>query len=384
MPFLHRVALLLACLATSGTPAGAQAPDGGYYRLKVVKVIDQEGFGQPVEAFRLLVPAEWKANGWVRWVPSYNCPANIIDVGFQSASPDGLTSFEVFTPYTWQWTDDPAMVQMLRQSGSQSCPVGQPTDATNFLKAALIPNRRSGARVLRVEPLPKVAKAEDAKMRAALASSLQAGLITGLNVDGARVRLAEEINGRPVEEWVGATITVIAFPGFSTSAAMQGSMAQANTYAITASNLLATRAPKGQLEAREKLFAMIIGSIRPNQAWINAVIQTQMAMGNAAIKGAADRSRIWAQASNDIGNTYSQGYQQQQAVQDRLAEQYSQSVRGVETYVDPTTREPVELTGGYKEAWSNGRGEYILSDDATFDPAATLHEHWTQMERPGQ
>lgn len=380
MPTPLSPALVLALLALVGT-AQREPGTGGYYRLKLVRVMDQQGFGQPVEAFRLLLPADWKVNSWVRWVPNYSCPANILDVGLQSASPDGLTGFEIFTPYSWQWYDDPAMVQMLQQSGTQGCPVSRPTDAATFLRGALVPNRRQGARIMAAEPLASVAQAEDAKLRAVLGPSLQAGLIKGVKVDGARVRLAYEVNGRPVEEWVGATVTVIASAGFSATAAMQGSMAQSNTYLVSASNIAATRAPKGQLQAKEKLFATIVGSIRPNQAWVNAVIQTQMAMGNAAIKGAADRSRIWSQASQDISNTYSQSYREQQAVQDRLAEQYSQSVRGVETYVDPASHERVELSGGYQQAWSNGRGEYILSDDANFNPAVTLRENWTQLQK---
>ena len=41
----------------------------------------------------------------------------------------------------------------------------------------------------------------------------------------------------------------------------------------------------------------------------------------------------------------------------------------------------MELSAGYRQAWSNGNGEYILSDDVNFDPSVSLHENWTQLNR---
>jgi len=65
-----------------------------------------------------------------------------------------------------------------------------------------------------------------------------------------------------------------------------------------------------------------------------------------------------------------------------MAEQFGQTIRGVETSVDPRSNEPVELVGGYVGAWSNGKGEYILSDSPNFNPATALHEDWREMKKP--
>lgn len=363
-------------------------PGGGfaapYYRLRFVSAVDQEGFGQPVEAFRLLIPSDWRANGWARWEPNINCPANIIDVGFQSSSPDGLSGFEIFRPYSWQWTDDPMMQQTLRQAEGTmwgSCPLGQPVRAANFLQQTLIPQRRPGAQILNVEPLADVAQAEEARLRSMLGPALQAGMIGRIQVDGARVRIAYFINNQPVEEWLAGTVTTVAQPTLSATAAYQGQMMKTLSYSVTVSNLTAARAPRGQLDQRLKLFATVLSSVRPNQVWVNAVLQTQMAMGKTQTQGAADRSKIWAQASNEISNMYSQAYQNQQAVQDRLASQYSQYIRGVETYVDPATHNRYELTNGYQTAWINNRGEYLLSDSPNFNPAVEFQEDWRQLQR---
>ena len=77
--------------------------------------------------------------------------------------------------------------------------------------------------------------------------------------------------------------------------------------------------------------------------------------------------------------------QQQQRVQSGLAQQYSHYIRGVETYVDRISGERVELASGHGRAWSNGRGEYILSNDPNFNPSVVFRERWEEtprLERP--
>ena len=54
----------------------------------------------------------------------------------------------------------------------------------------------------------------------------------------------------------------------------------------------------------------------------------------------------------------------------------------METYIDPRSNERVELVGGYTSAWSNGKGEYILSDTPGFNAATALQEDWREMHRP--
>ena len=105
--------------------------------------------------------------------------------------------------------------------------------------------------------------------------------------------------------------------------------------------------------------------------------------------GAAARRRITAYVSPPIGmmaqqeisRIYSQAWEQQQRVQSGLAQQYSQYIRGVETYVDRISGERVELASGHGQAWSNGRGEYILSNDSNFNPSIAFRERWEEMPR---
>lgn len=64
----------------------------------------------------------------------------------------------------------------------------------------------------------------------------------------------------------------------------------------------------------------------------------------------------------------------------RNAERQTQALRGVETYIDPSTQTRVDLTTGYLGAWINGLGDDVLSDSAEFNPARELEGNWTALQ----
>lgn len=99
----------------------AGPPVGSYMRFRLVRVFDEHGFEQPVEAYRLLVPADWQAQTWVRWRPEIvHCPSNPIDAGARLMAPDGITGLEIFSPAVWRWVDD-AQSRQISQRG-RGCP----------------------------------------------------------------------------------------------------------------------------------------------------------------------------------------------------------------------------------------------------------------------
>jgi hypothetical protein len=142
--------------------------------------------------------------------------------------------------------------------------------------------------------------------------------------------------------------------------------------------VFAYRAPAERFD--NKLIATILASVRLNPQYQAAVSQFLSNMNQIAQQGAMDRARIWREAGQQISATISQAYQRQQAVQDRAAQQFSQTIRGVETYIDPSGTK-VELAGGYDNAWMNGRGEYLLSNTPGFNPAVALRENWTPLKK---
>ena len=77
-----------------------------------------------------------------------------------------------------------------------------------------------------------------------------------------------------------------------------------------------------------------------------------------------------------------EAWENQQASQDRIAQAWSQTMRGVETFAEPGGAATVELQSGFDNAWSNGVGEYVLSDRPSFNPNTVFtNQNWTRMER---
>jgi hypothetical protein len=367
---------------TARAPGTASAP-GKFYRMRWVRVMDQYGFGQPIEVLRLLVPADWKMEGGVTWLAA-GCTSNMIRFQARAVSPDGTSALEIFTPYTWQWNDDPLSQQQGRQAEQMQpavrpCSMRPVVGAMDYLRQAVLPVYRHGARVLQGVPMPQVAQAQNAILRSELAQQIQAGLASGAKADAARLVIAYEVNGKPVEESLTGVINIVVRQTYSPSAAMQGGMAKVNSYSVTAGSLFGMRAPAGELERQSQLYSTMIASIRPNMNWVNAVQQIELNISNVQMTEAIKRAAIGTEAGHATSAIITQQYQAQQQVQDRLADSFSQSQRGVEHFIDPASHERVELSAGYRQAWSNGNGEYILSDDANFDPSVTLHENWTQL-----
>lgn len=371
---------LLPILLAGAALAAAQA-GGRYYRMKPVRIVDEQGFGQPVEAARLLVPADWRTEGGIQWDgQELGCPFNIIKVRFRAVSPDGMWGLEVFPGMMWQAASDPMMQQIIGQQAARrmGCGAGPVTTAADYLRQ-MAPRLRPGARALNAQPLPAVTQAKQQQLAATYGPLIGSGAIRGFRTDAASVRLAYSLQGQPVEEWVSSSLLSVAAASANTAALMQGQMnMSAAMYTMVLDPVFALKAPAGKFDAR--LAATIFASVRPNPQYEAAVSQFLATMGNIAIRGAMDRSRIWAEAGRQISATIAQSYQAQQAVQDRLAGQFSQTIRGVETYIDPSGKR-IELTGGYDNAWVNPRGEYLLSDSPGFNPAVALRENWTQLKK---
>jgi hypothetical protein len=140
------------------------------------------------------------------------------------------------------------------------------------------------------------------------------------------------------------------------------------------------RAPKGQLDANDKLFKLIASTIRPElewQKWSNGVIASlyqrkQEELAKQAAMLAAFRAHV-ADVVNGVTANSMAGANQAAFGQDQL-------IRGVQTFRDPATGGTLELSNQYDHAWLNGANEYVMSDDPNFNPNGNLTGNWNQLE----
>ena len=366
--------------------AGDSSPSG-YFRMKQVKVVDSRGFEKPLTAVTLLIPVDWTLEGDVRYDPKNACTATLARVSFRVASPDGRVAVEHFPSAAWSWADSPHTrqfmqqdLQMKAQFGRKGCDMGPPLRATDYLSRVLVPSMRPGARVEGEESDPEAAKAVQDMARSIESELVKVGVPTRVTADTARLRIAYDRHGQQQEEWVTAMTFARATPAPAFDPTT-GQIGQTLMYVCGADYVFAATAPPGRLQANEKLFRAILGSIRVDPGWLGRVQQVQHNIQAAEVKGAADRSRIIAQSAEDTRRIMSETYQRRQDSQDRSSARWTQAYRGVESFRNPATGETVELSNRYGNAWSNGHDEYLLSDAPGFDPNSVSRENWTRLER---
>ncbi len=354
-------------------PAAAETD---YVRLRMVEIPDEQGFERPVVALRFLAPTDWRIEGGVRWNLPLQCQAELATVHVRALAPDGDLGFEILPSRVWRWSDDPTEVDYWRMSAGpgNQCAIAPPMAAADFLAESLPGTFRPPFEVVGVEPLPEMAAALAAEAQQLVAMN------TPFQTDAARLRVRYDDGA--TEEWLTAGVLQMAMQVMSSGAAMQGRMEMTTQYISSASRVFGFRAPAGRLDEQERLFATMVASVQVNPAWDAALNRLALNLAQIQIESAAERSRIWSEAAAEVSRIRMEAWENQQASQDRIAQAWSQTMRGVETFVEPGGAATVELQSGFDNAWSNGVGEYVLSDRPSFNPNTVFtNQNWTRMER---
>jgi hypothetical protein len=377
------MAFLLGAVALSSLSATHAAEPAGtdnYLLMRRVSIIDPAMIGRPVEAASILLPKDWSVESGVVWTGDIGCPRNGIKLSLKAQSPDGKLGFEVFPEYVWNWVDDPqarAYTNPLAALGIKGCDTLPPYDAAGYLQNLFLPHWRAGSTLVGIGRVPELIQAMQVESMA-MSGGNPSPIRTDFDVALAAIETPHA--GGTDEEWVLASIirTVAYLPVLSTMGTF-GNQVSGN-YNMAAVDQFAARAPKGQLEQNEKLFEVIYRSFRVNPVWGSAVARHFQIMDRINLKGVQDRQRIMHESQQEISAMIEQGYNARQAIMDRSAERQIKALRGVETYIDPATQSRVELTSGYQGAWTNGLGDYVLSDSPGFNPARELQGNWTALK----
>lgn len=362
-----------AAPAEPGTPPPAEHPQKDTpppvgAAFKTISCIDQQGLG--MEAFRLLIPSGWEFQGGIFW--GTNNPGMPAVAGFRAFNPQGSEALEVFPNLPFYWSSDP-MTQGMFPVGSYyfGNEVRPPLPALQTLEQLVLPRYRGqalGLRVVQREHLPNLAQQLQASNPPPGGAAMAA--------DGGRLRLQYEQSGQTIEEDLYGVVEMnrMSIPGMFGVTEMIFWMAD---------YLFSIRARTGQLEQFANLFMTMLRSFRTNPEWYARYMQVSQYMIQNQIQhiqNVGQVSRMISQNSNQISDQLMDSFYQRQKVYDRISENFSQAIRGVDQYQDPFRGQGVELPGGYQHAWANNLGEYILSDDPNYNPNINSNQTWEQME----
>jgi len=346
---------LIVALMALGTPLAGQSPA---LRLRMQAVHDPMMNNE--EAFRFLVPADWRVEGGVVWRPEIS---TLVYLQLRFSDPSGVNALEFFPtlPFTWNQQGNFGFPPGTLYLGSY---VVAPLDPDNFVRQIVLPQMRGrvSPTVIRTDPLPELANA--------VAPTVQeAGAIK--QVAAARTRIEYKEGAKSYEEDIYSVMVYSQVP-MTPGIVWWGP-----------ERLFGFRAEKGQLDRQAPLLQTIFASVRVNRGWFGRVLQVREAWIQnqmQAIRNAAELSRYIARTTDEISAMHEQVYENRRASEDRTAEAYSQYIRGVETYRDPFGNREVQLPTGYNDVWVSRAGEYILANDPNFNPNVSASGTWQRAD----
>jgi hypothetical protein len=366
---------------TSEEPAASarHTPSPGLVlRLERHSVQDRQGFG--TEAFSLLLPQGWKFQGQLQWeIQTGGIPRPVLQ--FEGSSPDGSAAVTMLPDQVFAYADDPMLQASLTAQGSQVLPAMSLRD---YCQSILLPSRPSdGTAELQMRrwlDLPEEA-ARQQQLNEYLINRVFHSIspFPTLPRHGAEAALVEaqgQWRGKPVLE-----THFLVMDHVQTSLAGMFGPVHLTHWVVHA---LLVRVERDRAEEFAALVPVILRSARPNLRWLVDTTRLTASLTRQALQNQQaifERMRQISRTLSEIDNIIAEGYARRSRALDRVFEDYSQAVRGVDTYVVPgSDSAPVELPLGYDHVWTDGK-EYLLTNQPGFDPNEAQPHTWARMER---
>lgn len=351
MPVRHTVtsSLVAALLAlTASVQAASQALPAGTLRVEPVVIMDEHGFEAPMAVATLFLPIGWTTQGGIEWGQQYLC-TNGYSMNWSARSPDGLVTIAAFGGERWEWNNYGA------PASTPGCPVAPYTDVQQYL-GDLVRRTRPDAQLLGYRAR------EDLRQQFASYESYTPMPLGEVRtwVDAGEVTFQFSEGGREMR----GTIAAAAVLSLTRTNAGSGLM---DAFTGATFPAYAATAPRDRFDAA--LFEAIRRSIKTDPRWQARIAGHNLTIAQIAQREAQKRSRIIAETNAEIARIRDDAWNTYQESADRRAREFSEVIRGVESYQDANAPGgQTELSNLYDYAWRLNDGTYVLSDDASFEP----------------
>ena len=390
--------------------AGANAPSDStpadLQRWKRVRLADRQLFGRDTTFVSLLVPASWRWQGAVDLVPQEfaGCPENALSPRAEAVSGDGQLAVAILPPHTTVQFRLPSLridVERRRQMGQTFCHELPRLTLPAFVESQLIPAWRAGARVAGYRVDPQLTARLRAQLRGVpsgpdLQTDAEAGVVTiSYQVQGHDVEEAIYLQGVWQTQEVVCSSEQRAQEALVQQMHVQNGMpppvfcgdGRGSQINSTYTPLLAVRTPAGRAEEFRPLITDIVSSLQVDSraalAVHTAIGQMRRAIFTNAIGEIRDTSRIWREAWDRIGQRPDGAGAAGSEPRVDLAGLWSDTMLETEDFRD-RNGETVRLSSHFNHVYSNGQGEYILSNDALSHPAVELGQDWQAITPIGR
>ena len=339
--------------ATDGAGATVDADVG----LRFFRQVITDPAAGNIAAMSFLAPDGWQYAGSIQWMPEWR---RVAFLQTRVSDPASGVTVEWLPIQDFIWFPAPVGLEAPIGGNYQGKMYVPPaTDPAKFVTDFWMPGALAhlqGAQLVNVTQVPRIAE------------EFKTGFGGPADAAAYRLRYEYQQNGQPWEEDVSFALL------FSGTAELTSWFVN---FAYT------VRAPKGELDQNAGVTSTVISSRDTTVEWEGIYrrvqelfvqgVQQQMADTEAFGRAlAADRAAIQA--------LQAQVTQERQASQDRIAELRRETLGGVQTYTDPVNGGLVQLPVGFNTYWVNQQGEYIVVDQAGFDPNTLNDGTWQQLQ----
>lgn len=401
---LHRFCFLLLAIAPffiscnsktketgeTGKPGAADGKKSDYAEgtdylvYERIRIMDKNGFSEPVEALSLLLPKGWTQESEIVWAKGTGCDGTT--AWLKAKSADGKFSIQMFPSKVYGWNDEQSLNRTKNNSGN--CGAMQPMEAEPYLRKVFGPNELDNPEVVNVKMNNDVVAQMQQKNQEVIGEMQQygAGRIsfnqTAVNAD---VRWPDGTGGFVI---LGVNSSTTEVPNIYNGSS-------SNIYTTEARSRVVFKYPKGEEESARNQFAAIMSSIRTNTVWLNAVnsywkqVRQQSNVAHQQrIKMNDDLTRSMGAAAIQRGqerlnnmDLQMRSWEQQQSSQDRMHTNFIKTIREVDNFKDATGT--YEMSSSYSNAWSRGDGNsFIMSNNSNFNPQSVFKDqNWQEMKK---
>ena len=347
----------------------APPPSNGITRLRSRMVIDNTGFGQPVEAVSVLVPDGWAFESRVVWAGENGfCSGDYAGVFWSMTSPDGDYMIETRPALLISDQLDTFQSRGMDPRGGH-CLLGSVQSARDLAERMLIPVLRPANRIIELGELSEVPEA----LQEQAAVQAQSVALVGGRVGVAGTAIMTRTPNDRHDEAIVLFHVEMEFPS-------PGFGVPGQSFTITTPPFI-LRAPADEIDKLVPLAATIGETVRFNPGWQRAIQQLDSNITRAMVQGAAERSQILANSAREVGEIQMSSWQNRMDANWRGTQQFSSAIMGVDQRVDPFTGETVALDGAGRRFFANSTGEYLIVDAPDIDPRTLFpSESWQEME----
>lgn len=312
-------------------------------RLKLVKFNDITMGGLP--AYTMLIPHDWKSSGHIEWGPAENpFPQNRT----RADGPDG--SAVAFFPHIHMSYAEFKPVQGLPPLPNVGVPA--PQRPGDFIVHQLRTHGKDLTNVRLVEDK------RDHAAEKAMADQAGQGLSPEIKVTVHVVTVAYEKNGKPMREQM--LVSYARYPDY------EDMNSRSQAWSLGFMTVIA--APENRFEATKEMLYKIAGTYRPIPNWWVQQFEARQRIQNQRHIDVMAEIKRRGEFYNSMSDMQYDNFKKNMSAMDKGQKDRIDSIYERQDYKDVDGK-PVNFTFHYKHVYSDGSGNYVLTNNPLRKPA---------------